>query len=155
LHAPTSSTQKLKLIGKGGQFTYTPTITIPIISLTLATSSTRVLINGDPGDVIQNQPGLRQGDPLFPMLFILVMDVLNSLIVKAGKEGLLQPLSQIFGQRLSLYAGDITLFIKPLEDELQVTREILNVFSWPLGYSQIFIRATLFLPVVKKPPCQR
>jgi hypothetical protein len=27
LHAPTSSTQKLKLIGKGGQFTYTPTNT--------------------------------------------------------------------------------------------------------------------------------
>jgi hypothetical protein len=26
LHAPTSSTQKLKLIGKGEQFTYTPTI---------------------------------------------------------------------------------------------------------------------------------
>jgi hypothetical protein len=26
LHAPTSSTQKLKLIGKGGQFTYTPTL---------------------------------------------------------------------------------------------------------------------------------
>jgi DNA polymerase/3'-5' exonuclease PolX len=25
LHAPTSSTQKLKLVGKGGQFTYTPT----------------------------------------------------------------------------------------------------------------------------------
>jgi hypothetical protein len=26
LHAPTNSTQKLKLIGKGGQFTYTPTL---------------------------------------------------------------------------------------------------------------------------------
>ena len=26
LHAPTSSTQKLKLMGKGGQFTYTPTV---------------------------------------------------------------------------------------------------------------------------------
>jgi hypothetical protein len=26
LHAPTSSTQKLKLIGKCGQFTYTPTL---------------------------------------------------------------------------------------------------------------------------------
>jgi hypothetical protein len=25
LHAPTSSTQKLKLMSKGGQFTYTPT----------------------------------------------------------------------------------------------------------------------------------
>jgi hypothetical protein len=28
LHAPTSSTQKLNMIGKGGQFTYTPTIII-------------------------------------------------------------------------------------------------------------------------------
>jgi hypothetical protein len=26
LHAPNSSTQKLKLMGKGGQFTYTPTL---------------------------------------------------------------------------------------------------------------------------------
>jgi hypothetical protein len=26
LHAPTSSTQKLKLMRKGGQFTYTPTL---------------------------------------------------------------------------------------------------------------------------------
>jgi hypothetical protein len=34
LHAPTNSTQKLKLIGKGGQFTYTPTnrITKPLMS---------------------------------------------------------------------------------------------------------------------------
>jgi hypothetical protein len=29
LHAPTSSTQKLKLIGKGGQFTYTSTVPTP------------------------------------------------------------------------------------------------------------------------------
>jgi hypothetical protein len=28
LHASTNSTQKLKLIGKGGQFTYAPTIAI-------------------------------------------------------------------------------------------------------------------------------
>jgi len=26
LHAPTSSTQKFKLMGKGGQFTYIPTL---------------------------------------------------------------------------------------------------------------------------------
>jgi len=32
---------------------------------------------------------LRQGDSLSPMLFILVMDVLNSLIEKASNEGLL------------------------------------------------------------------
>jgi hypothetical protein len=46
------------------------------------------------------------------MLFILVMDVLNSLFAKAGNEGLLQPLSQrMAGQRVSLYADDVA-FIK-------------------------------------------
>ena len=28
LHAPTSSTQKLKLMGRGGQFTYIPTLSL-------------------------------------------------------------------------------------------------------------------------------
>lgn len=50
--------------------------------------------------------------------------------MKAGGERLLQPLSQrVSGQHLSLYADDVALFIKPVEDELHITREILNVFG--------------------------
>jgi len=52
------------------------------------------------------------GKGISPMLFILVMDVLNSLFAKAGNEGLLQPLSQrMAGQRVSLYADNVA-FIK-------------------------------------------
>jgi len=70
-----------------------------LISNLLSTSSTRVMLNGVPGDLIQHRCGLRQGDPLSLMLFILIMDVLNSLFVKAGEDGLLQPLSpRISGQ---------------------------------------------------------
>lgn len=65
----------------------------PISSL-LSTASTQVLVNGDPGDSITHYRGLRQGDPLSPMLYIMVMDVLNSLVTKAGDQGLLQPLSR-------------------------------------------------------------
>jgi hypothetical protein len=54
------------------------------------------MLNGEPGDVIQHQRELRQGDPLSPMLFILVMDVLNSLFVKAGEEGLCNPSTKGF-----------------------------------------------------------
>lgn len=34
----------------------------------------------------------RSGDPLSPMLFILVMEVLNKLFQRANDDGLLQPL---------------------------------------------------------------
>jgi hypothetical protein len=59
-----------------------------LISNLLATSSICIMLNGEPGEIIQQQHGLHQGDPLSSMLFILVMDVLNSQIVKAGAEGL-------------------------------------------------------------------
>jgi hypothetical protein len=69
----------------------------------LLSSSTRVFVNGELGEIIHHRRGLRQGDPLSPMLFILVMDVLNSLVLKAQDLGLLQPLLRRGrGQRISL-----------------------------------------------------
>ena len=65
-----------------------------MISSLLRMASTHVLVNGQPGDVLRHQRGLWQGDPLSPMLFILVMDVLNSMFTKACALGLLQPLSR-------------------------------------------------------------
>ena len=68
------------------------------------------------------------------MLFILVMDVLNSLFSKAGEMGLLQPLSRRNpNQRISLYADDVALFIKPTEDEMNLTMEILGKFGEASG----------------------
>lgn len=58
----------------------------------LSTSSTRVMLNGIPGDYIRHHRGLRQGDPLSPMLFIIVMDVLTALVTKAEELGALHPL---------------------------------------------------------------
>lgn len=105
-----------------------------LVSNLLSTSSTCILLNGEQGDSIQHQRGLRQGDLLSPMIFILIMDVINSIFVKAGDEGLLQPLSpRISEQCLSLYADDVALFIKPVEEELQVTRDLLNVFGVASG----------------------
>jgi hypothetical protein len=59
----------------------------------LTTSTMRVLLNGHPHVFIKHQHGLRQGDSLSSMLFVIVMDVLNSLFVKASDQGLLQTLS--------------------------------------------------------------
>jgi len=55
------------------------------------------------------------------------MDVLNSLFAKAELEGLLRPLHST-GQRLSLYADDVALFIRPDHDDLQITKSLLQIF---------------------------
>jgi hypothetical protein len=89
-----------------------------------------VLVNGEPGESIFHQRGLRQGDPLSPMLFILVMHVLNSLFIKACEQGLLQPLLRRGGgQRISLYTDDVVLFLKPSLDELAVVKLLLHSFG--------------------------
>jgi hypothetical protein len=49
-----------------------------LICQLLSTSSTRVLVNGEPSESITHQQGLRQGDPISPMLFLLMMEALHN-----------------------------------------------------------------------------
>jgi len=101
-----------------------------IISGLLASSSTQVLLNGSPGNKIAHCRGLRQGDPLSPMLFILVMDILCLMVKKASEEALLQPLaSRALQQRISLYADDVVIFLHPAAEDIGVTLDILQLFG--------------------------
>jgi mannosylglycoprotein endo-beta-mannosidase len=85
-----------------------------LICILWGSTTSRILLNGIPGKPIKHRRGLRQGDPLSPMLFILAMDPLRRLLDKATEQGLLSPIgADPIKMRTSLYADNATLFIRP------------------------------------------
>jgi hypothetical protein len=106
------------------------------ISALLSSAHTRILLNGVPGERIYHARGLRQGDPLSPMLFLLVMEVLNGLIWKEYSWSLWHPLGvRGLAHRASFYADDLILFISLVAHDLQHARSLLSLFEQAFGLS--------------------
>lgn len=79
---------------------------------------------------IQLVRGVRQEDPLSPALFILAMDALHATLQWAVNHGLLSDLGLNCGiPRVSIYADDAVIFVRPVSSDLAVISEILGLFA--------------------------
>lgn len=104
------------------------------VSTILRTTSTKILLKGQLGRRICHARGLRQGEPLSPKLFMLVMEVINHMLQWLDSEGLLTGLGNVgIQQRASLYADDLILFVVPNETDLVLIRSILQIFGLAFG----------------------
>ncbi|RVW14147.1 putative ribonuclease H protein [Vitis vinifera] len=56
----------------------------------ISTVRMAVLVNGTPTDFFSTFRGLRQGDPLSPYLFVLIMEAFSSLISRAEENGFIR-----------------------------------------------------------------
>jgi exonuclease III len=98
-----------------------------------------VLVNGSPEGFFSCSRGLRQGDPLSPLLFLLVMEVLSRMLNKVEEEGLIQGFragnNAVDGLCIShlLYADDTILFCDADPDKLLYVRMVLTCFEAVTG----------------------
>jgi hypothetical protein len=110
------------------------------ISLIWGSSTSRILLNGQPGRPIRHARGLRQGDPLSTLLFILAMDPLQRISDKATKAGLL---ASPVKMRTSLYADDAVLFLRPIAADITNLQQLLNLFGRASGLWTNILKSAL------------
>ena len=94
-----------------------------------------VLVNGSPTGFFGSSRGLRQGGPLSPLLFLLIMEVLSWILKKTENGGLIQgfhvgpisPTGICFSHLL--FANETILFYDASREQLLSIRLVLSCFQ--------------------------
>ena len=94
-----------------------------------------IIVNGSPVGFFGSSCGLRQGDPLSPLIFLLIMEVLSRILKKTEECGLLHGfhvgLVNSIGVHIShlLFADGTILFCDASRDQLLSIRLGLTCFQ--------------------------
>ena len=118
------------------------------IMVLVTTTSCSILLNGAPSKNFKISRGLKQGDPLSPFLFILMMEGLGRAMKAAKEEG------RIYGLRLT-HGGDTvthqqfvddTMFQgTPIVKEAKAFKQILSEFSRVAGTKVSLTKSNIFV----------
>ena len=91
-----------------------------------------VILNGEKLKAFPLRSGTRQGCPLSPLLFSIVLEVLATAIREEKEIKGIQIRKEKV--KVSLFADDMILYIENLKDSIRKLLELISEFSKVAGY---------------------
>ena len=90
-----------------------------------------IILNGEKLKAFPLRSGTRQGCPLSPLLFNIVLEFLDITIREEKEIKLIQIIKEV---KLSLSTDDIILYIEHPKDSIRKLLELISKFSKVSGY---------------------
>ncbi|XP_022014988.1 uncharacterized mitochondrial protein AtMg01250-like [Helianthus annuus] len=113
----------------------------------VSTVSFSLSVNGNLCGYFKGRRGLRQGDPISPYLFTLVMEVLSLLLHKAADQHPAFRYHDKCKQQKIInvsFANDLFLFVNPDMVSVKVMRDTLELFTRLSGLTPNLVKSTMF-----------
>jgi hypothetical protein len=118
----------------------------------LSSGSSAILLNGVPGKFFKCKRGVRQGDPLSPLLFVIAAEILQILVNKASSQGLLRaPIPHDDNEfPIMQYADDTLLVLQADASQLFFLKVLLNSYETASGL-KVNYRKSQMMPINVSP----
>ena len=98
------------------------------------------ILNGEKLKAFPLRSGTRQGCPLSPLLFNIVLEVLASAIREEKEiKGIQISKEEV---KLSLFADDMILYVENPKDSIRKLLELISEFSKVIGYKNQYTEIT-------------
>lgn len=106
-----------------------------------------VLLNGVPGRQFHCRSGVRQGDPLSPLIFVLAAELLQAAINDACTRGMIShpipPRGENQDYPVIQYADDTIIVMPACPDQAERMKQILTDYAVSIGLKINFSKSTL------------
>ena len=103
------------------------------------------MLNGIPGKQFQCKCGVRQGDPLSPLLFVIAADLLQSVVNQMFSHGTLTLPIPSHDQDFPIiqYVDDTIIFLTAKDEELVALKNMLLTFQQSTGLRVNFAKSSM------------
>jgi hypothetical protein len=101
----------------------------------LSTGTSSILLNGIPGKIFHCKRGVRQGEPLSPLLYLFGSDLLQTVVNDLLRQGIIhRPIDTLDMDFPIIQYADDTLLIMPADlDQVRALKEVLKKYSRSTG----------------------